>query len=323
MTAKYMIRMCLCVVLFLSAFPILSMAKQPSLRAKAGAYYFEGWTGKTFHLTERLKNEFFDREPVWGWNDDSRRIMEKQIKYAADNGLSFFAFDWYYPEEENKETPLNNGLEHYLRARSRKRMEFCLLVANHAGFRIGPKEWDIVSEKWIELFKQPTHLKVNGKPLLIFFAPNELYKAFGGPEGVKQAFDSLRSRAVEAGLPGVMIAACTVPGPDDNRDILTGLEASGYDLLTGYNYHGHPARPGAPNLRPFAEMVEGHIGVYDRFAAKAKLPYIPVITVGWDKRPWEEYGLPEESQSVYYPDTTPHHRQLSHHPPGGPLDRPL
>lgn len=281
-------------------------AQQDTLRAKAGAYYFEGWTGQTQnHITDRLKDEFFDREPVWGWLGDTPEIMDMQINYAADNGLQFFAFDWYYPEGEEKETPLNNGLDKYLKSNVRDRLEFCLLVANHGGFRISPNDWDAVCSIWIDLFKQPTHLKMDGKPLLIFFAPNELFNAFGTPEALKEAFDTLRTRAIEAGLPGVMIAACTVPGPDDNRDILTKLEAAGYDVFTGYHYRGHPPRPDIPKIRPFAEMIEGHIGVFDRFAAKTKTPYIPVVTVGWDMRPWEASDLPEERKSVYYPDRTP------------------
>ena len=31
---------------------------------KYGAYYFDGWMGKTGHVTDRLQTEFEDREPV-------------------------------------------------------------------------------------------------------------------------------------------------------------------------------------------------------------------------------------------------------------------
>ena len=154
------------------------------------------------HLTKLLETEYADRKPVWGWKDDTVEIMQKQIDYCADHGIAFWAFDWYYPEGKNKTTPLNNALGLYLKAPNCQRLKFCLLVANHAGFRIGPKDWDACCEKWIDLFRQPTHLRLDGQPLLIFFSPDELQRAFGGVEGVRKALDSLRAKAKKAGLAG-------------------------------------------------------------------------------------------------------------------------
>lgn len=119
-------------------------------RAQVGAYYFDGWAGRhkdadkadwaknaPTHLTLRMLKEFPDREPAWGWRDDSLKIMERQIDLAADHGLAFFAFDWYFQdkEEDVRTNPLHTGLELFLKARNNGRMKFCLLVANHAALR--------------------------------------------------------------------------------------------------------------------------------------------------------------------------------------------
>jgi len=282
--------------------PVALHAQAP--RAKVGAYYFDGWSGKTHHVTDRLKTEFAHRKPVWGWLDDTDQIMRRQIDLAADHGIAFFAFCWYWPEEQEKNTPLNNALELYLRAENNRRLEFCLLVANHGGFRIGPKDWDTVCGRWIELFRRPTHVKVNGKPLLIFFSPAELLNSFGSPAAVKGAFDDLRRRCRDAGLGGVSIAACATPGPEHGWNDLAQLTAAGFDLFTGYNYPG-AGRRGKEPLRPFAELVDGSIGVWNGFAQKSRLPYAPAVTSGWDMRPWEKADLPAEKQSPYYPDRTP------------------
>jgi hypothetical protein len=53
-------------------------------------------------MSERLLNEFPDREPVWGWVNDSVENMELQIKLASEGGVDFFSFCWYYPEVEEK-----------------------------------------------------------------------------------------------------------------------------------------------------------------------------------------------------------------------------
>lgn len=276
----------------------------PTPRARVGAYYFDGWTGKTFHITERLKTEFAHREPVWGWRDDSPDVMRQQIDLAADHDIRFFAFCWYWPEGPDKTVPMNQALELYLKAPNRDRLNFCLLVANHGGYRVGPKDWDAVSARWVELMKEPTHERVGGKPLLIFFSPNELLKSFGGADAVRSALDGLRERARAAGLPGVAVAACATPGPENGWNDLDALERAGFDLFTGYNYPG-AGRKGPELKRPFAELSEGSEAIWEQFARKSPRPYMPVVTAGWDKRPWEAVDGPAEKHAVYYEDRTP------------------
>ena len=283
------------------AFLIVSTAhaQESKPRAMVGAYYFDGWSGKTdsIHLPRLLTTKYADRKPVWGWYDDTVEIMQKQIDCCADHGLAFWAFDWYYPEGKDKTTPLNNALELYLKAANHQRLKFCLLVANHGGFRIGPKDWDACCQRWIKLFRQPTHLRLDGQPLLIFFSPEELQQAFGGVEQVRKALESLRAKAKEVGLPGVAVAACTGPGN------LKALADSGYTLLTGYNYSlGWINGAGS---QPFQKLIDGNERIFEQFAKKTPLPYVPVITIGWDRRPWEENHLPPEKMSVWYPDRTP------------------
>ncbi len=289
--------------LFLNPAPLLAQPAAAAAKVRAGAYYFDGWTGSSNHLTPRLREEFFDREPVWGWRDDSLPIVEQQIDCAADHGLAFFAFDWYWPEGADKHSALNTGLELYLQATNKQRLQFCLMVANHGGFRIGPADWDALTDTWVRLFKEPTHLKVEGKPLLIFFSPRELRGAFGSSEAVKGAFDKLEAKARAAGLAGVCVTACATPGPENNWDDLADLKAQGYSCLTGYNYHGYPMK-GPDKIQPFSRMMEGHQELWERFAAKSPLPYMPVVTVGWDKRPWEDPADPK-THAAYYPDRTP------------------
>ena len=86
-------------------------------RATVGAYYFDGWAGSSerwkddpawtklhppTHLTKRMIEEFADREPIWGWRDDTLEIMERQIDLAADHGIAFFAFCWYWNKDPQK-----------------------------------------------------------------------------------------------------------------------------------------------------------------------------------------------------------------------------
>ena len=98
-----------------------------------GAYYFDGWAGRSplandpkepwartapYTLTRRMIEEFPEREPIWGWRDDSPDIMKRQIDLAADHGLAFFAFCWYLArrrpgdqQAEDQGRPPANGSE--------------------------------------------------------------------------------------------------------------------------------------------------------------------------------------------------------------------
>ena len=199
---------------------------------------------------------------------------------------------------------LNNALSLYLNAPNRQRLQFSLLVANHAGFRIGPKDWPTVTNTWIDLFKQPTHLTIDGRPLIIFFSPRELISSFGSPQAVNKALEDFRTKAQTAGAKPPLIAACSTPGPEHGWDKLDQLADAGFDLFTGYNYPGAGATPNQKK-QTFASLTAGHVGIYNLFAQKNVRPYIPAVTTGWDMRPWEKPDLPEPKMSVYYPDRSP------------------
>ena len=271
---------------------------------KLGAYYFGGWRPGNTRVTDRLKTEFAQREPVWGWLDTDLANMQQQINFAADAGLKFWAFCWYCPEN-GEPTNLNEALDLYLAAPNHARLQYCLMVANHAPYRIGPKHWPAISAQWIELFKKPTYLTVDGKPLLIIFSPGEIIRSFGTTDAVKAAFDQLRADAKAAGLPGVTIAACTLPGPENGWDDLYYSRICGYDVYTGYNYHTAIQMDPAGKKQAYDSLIPGHEFVWNRFAEIGRLPYIPCVTSGWDKRPWEKLDLPASQQDIYFPDRSP------------------
>ncbi len=266
----------------------------------AGAYYFHGWSGKTneSHLTKLLLNEYSDRQPVWGWTVDSVEKIGREIDYCADHGLKFWSFCWYLPGTDHT-AALNEALDLYLKSPNRGRMKFCLLVANHGSMQITPQNWDDCSKIWLALFKQPTHLTVDGKPLLIIFSPHDLIQSFGGPEKVREAFDRLRADARAAGLPGVSFAACAGETPA----LLDKLQSCGYDVFTGYNYSFGWLNGGGE--KPFQELIDKGEQTWNAIASASPLPYMPVATIGWDRRPWEIGVYPPEKMSVWYADRTP------------------
>jgi hypothetical protein len=250
-------------------------------QVKLGAYYYDGWTDSA-RISQTFRQNFPERESKWGWVTSSQKIVDEQINSASASGLSFFSFCWYYNGAVKYKThPENNALRCYQKSAYNDKMEYCLLVANHAGYIIGPKDWDTVSQEWVNQFKSPHYLKTAGKPLLIFFSVSTLVTEFGTPALVHEAFDRLKALAEKNGLAGVSIAACTMP---DKASIKT-AEDCGFDILTGYNYHPVGFVKDLQET-PLKNLQVEEKKVWDKFPFVSNLKYIPVVTLNWDPRPW-------------------------------------
>ena len=277
-----------------------TVATPPSAlpRATVGAYYFDGWAGKSnrwqddsawttrnppTHLTKRMIEEFADREPIWGWRDDSLAIMERQIDLAADHGIAFFAFCWYWNKDPQKvdQDPKHIGLQLFLKAKNNHRLKFCLLVANHGGYLFqGADEWEHAAQGWLPYFQHPQHVTVAGKPLVIIF---------NSGNGDQDGFARLQHTARAAGLPGVAIAAC---GGGDAK--LGFTHTTHYNVVPGY--------AAGSEAHKFAELVQAQQRAW---RGSREQPYLPTLSVSWDKRPWEgERGLGQKP-GWYFPDRTP------------------
>jgi hypothetical protein len=268
-------------IVIVSLFPIVKGKKQKYI---VGAYYFDGWTGAyANHITKKLVDSFSVREPKWGWLTSSQKIVNEQIIEASNAGLSFFSFCWYLnsSKKPNKE-PLNNALNYFRHSPIRDKLKFCIMVANHQGYEIEKNDWNIVSKDWLVLFLDKAYLKVDDKPLLIFFSLSSLITKFGSCENVKIAFDSLRYSAVKLGLKGVSFAICT------NSASITNIEQAancGFDIFTGYNYHSAGYNKSQQKI-PIDSLIIAERRVWDSFTNLKKKSYIPVSTLNWDPRPW-------------------------------------
>jgi hypothetical protein len=277
-------------------------AQQVKPQLKVGVYYFDGWAGQNpkandlnepwaknapSHLTRRLVEEFSDREPVWGWRDDSQEIMERQIDLAADNGIEFFLFCWYWRDNKGPINPdaiknidLHTSLNLYLKAKNKNRIKFGLLVANHEGAEIsGTENWRKATEFWMKYFKDPQYITVDSKPLVVIFEQ----------EGIdNDALASMQDFSKKQGLPGLSIAGCWAP---KNKNFTVKTH---YNIIPGYT--------GGSEEHKYAELVDAH---KKEWAGTKKQPFIPELTVGWDKRPWEENKeRGGEKKSWYYVDRT-------------------
>lgn len=277
---NYWLKVLLILFFVITSFCYLRPAKntrQKKHPLQLGAYYYGGWSAHSKNnLTTSLRDSFPERKPIWGWYTQTPEIIKSQIDVAADAGLSFFSFCWYYSN-----LPDNDALKLYLQAPNKKRLKFSLMVANHAGYIIGPENWPAVTKTWIALFKDPQYLKVNGKPYLTFFSMETLLDEFGSVAAVQQALNVLKKSALDAGLPGITIAVCIGPEP---KKIIQARDC-GFDILTGYNYHPAGFWHTKATAVPIDSMTVSSRPIWNVFKT-SDLPYVPVATLNWDPRPW-------------------------------------
>lgn len=273
---------------------------------KIGAYYYDGWGGKNAkaddpaqpwaknaprQVTKRMLDEFPDREPLWGWRNDSQEIMERQIDLAADNGVEFFLFCWYWRDTQGPinleaiaKAPGHESMNRYLKAKNKHRIKFALLVANHQGAEItGTENWERAAEHWMQYFNDPQYVQVNGKPLVVIF----------NSKGIEnESLAKMQEVSKKQGLPqGLTIAGCgNTMGK--NFDVTTH-----YNVVPGYS-SGHEEHK-------YAELADAQRA---KWQGKKEQPYIPTVIVGWDKRPWEDAsgkGTGGGKQGWYYTGRTP------------------
>jgi hypothetical protein len=274
--------------------------------ATIGVYYFDGWSGKNrfaddpnepwaknapTHLSRRLAEEFSDREPVWGWRNDSQEIMERQIDLAADNGVDFFLFCWYWKDNKGsinieaiEKDHHHKSLELYLKAKNKHRVKFALLIANHGGFEIlGKDNWSDAVKYWSKFFKDPHHVTVDGKPLLVIF---------GTGDGIdNECLAEMQSTAKKEGLKnGLSIAGCGEPA----------MKKSGFTHTTHYNLTSGYAADSEEHK--YQELIDN---AKKRWVGKEDQPYMPLLNCGWDKRPWEGPTGRGTVEGWYFPDSSP------------------
>lgn len=253
----------------------------PATNTIVGAYYFPGWKQGAHWGWTKLER-FPERKPVLGWyNEGTPVVADWQIRWAAEHGISFFAFDWYWDRGSRS---LEHGLhEGFLKSRYRNKMRFCLLWANHNPAGSASRD-DLrqVTRFWIDrYFRLPEYQKIDGKPLIILFSPGRVLDDIG-VEGTRTAFDEMRTMCRDAGLAGLYIAGCV--GPD--RGSVERMREAGFDAATGYNYPDAGAAPEDGNRPPYASAIAGYTGIWEKLSSFGLMDTIAVCDPGWDSRPW-------------------------------------
>ncbi|MGQ9609149.1 MAG: glycoside hydrolase family 99-like domain-containing protein [bacterium] len=244
-----------------------------------GVYYFPGWSPDQWDRWSKQKG-FPERDPVLGfYREGDPEVADWHIKWAVENGITFFMYDWYW---RNGKIALENGLENgYLKSKYRDYIKFCIMWANHAPFHNHTINQLLeVTDYWIEkYFILSCYYKIDNKPVVSFFDPNNLTHDLGGSDNVRKAFSAMRKRVQSKGFDGIYFIACGDNSPSSQKR----FKQEGYDAISAYNY---PTAGARSQWSSYKSMMLAHVDIWNNSLKSDILPYIPLLTDGWDSRPW-------------------------------------
>lgn len=267
----------------------LSFPSHASPKPLVGVYYFDGWADRTpgnYHIKTMPVN-YPQREPWSGWYDDTAEAAHRQVVDARAAGIDFFLFDWYDMDKSvnTADKTLNTALALFKADRKKRGLKYALLYVNDGSFNVPQSRWDLICRKWVEEYlTDPDYQRIDNRPLFVVYNPRKLEQTWGGPPSAAVALAHLRQAAKNAGLPDLFLMACAFPGPTNGWNDLGALAQAGYDAFTGYNYVGRAGTHKGAN--PYEKLVQSNVEIWDAFAADGRRPYVPVVTDGWDSRPW-------------------------------------
>jgi len=304
-----------------SGVPALSQSAESKHTYEVGAYYFPNWHvdprneqihGKGWtewrmlqRATPRFPGHRQPKVPLWGYEDESiPSVFEKKIQAAADHGVTYFIFDWYWYEQRPF---LNAGLDQgYLGASNNGRVKFCLMWANHDWIDLYPSrlhapEWmqypgavnrsqfDSVTNTIIEkYFTHPSYFKIDDCPYFSVYQLSHLVSALGGVAETAKALESFRRRTQAAGhkdlhLNAVKSGISSGVG-SEQANVQQMLQDVSCRSTTSYCWATGPTPKSFPTY-DYADAMQLAIPYWDKSASEFPLPYYPNVSMGWDSTP--------------------------------------
>ena len=214
-------------------------AAMESARPIVGAIRWDGWYGEG-NPAQQVQwtlgpRKYHFRLPFFGKvlaesevriNGDSQAIIDREIAYASDAGLNYWAFVYYDGARTRDSTRnLSIALRRYLASKDKKGIRFCLV---HEGPRIDRGSAEDWSQRRIPaivtLMKDPNYQTVlGGRPLLFVFR--------GPQHDGRKRFDDLGKASVAAGLKRPY---CVLMGWQPAEDAKE-MKALGFDAVSLYS----------------------------------------------------------------------------------------
>lgn len=216
--------------------------------------------GTLMHPAHRWRMPFFADVAADGTATiDGRKpgAMEREIDFAADAGLDYWAFLVY--ENGNSR---NNAMPLYLKAKNRARMKFCIVLIMVTK---NVYSWPETCERWLSYLDEPGYMKVCGGRELVF-----IYPRMTPPEHLAD----FRRKAKERGHNPYYVGM-TYAKPAVRRKVAR--DCAGMDAVGAYNF--------VEVFSDFDKMLDLAEKNQWNAAAKDGLVLVPTVNAGHDASP--------------------------------------
>jgi len=248
-----------------------------------GALYFPGWP--KVEAWERIWKVAPERKPVLGWYDEANpEVVDWQIKWAVENGISYFMVDWYWDRGRQH---LDHWVKAFQKARHKSFLKWAVMWANHnpPGSH-SEADQRAVTEFWCKnYFNTPEYYRIDGRPVVLIWSP----KGFDddmGEGGCKRALEISQEVAKAHGLKGIYFIAMKWPEASYDPNIIRKLKDDGFEMTSIYHYMDHAGKAQDPSRFPFELVRDSNKDLWEGLHATGILPFLPNLSTGWDDRPW-------------------------------------
>lgn len=201
----------------------------------------------------------------------SQLIMDQEIEFASYAGLDYWAF-LLYPESSSMSISLKN----YLKSSKRDQINFCVIL--HNIFGVAHKDWPGERDRVLTLLTQPGYQTVLDKRPLIY--------VFKGRNFPLERFWDFRSKAHAMGLNPYYVYMGWNPASDFKK-----FQSKGFNAVSSYAKSSKRAK--------YSGLVKEVKKDWESAARKA-IPYVPLVTTGWDKKPRQDHPVSWEKNAPYH-----------------------
>ncbi len=210
-----------------------------------GAHNCPLWERERADLWNQVVKKHQERTPALGiYSQDNPELADWETKWALEHGVSFFIYCWYRTSQGGPITTMfeQSAFDDALfQSRFGNQMKFTIMWENQRrGFAGITDEKDLLENLmpyWIEkFFKRDNYLKIDNKPVLFVYQPQDVSADLGGDEQAKKAFDLMRDACKKAGFDGLILLG-EHRGNDANH--LARYKNMGLDYTFAYCWYIH------------------------------------------------------------------------------------
>lgn len=235
--------------------------------------------------------DFSHLKPSIGYYDDSDpATLEKHITQAIESGLSFFDFYWYWDSEQKQENVTRKGLNAFLRAENRDRIDFTVGVCAHpwGGLGIPADQFDDVADVLVDKYLSLDNaLRTNdGRRILNICDARGI--GDGSTDRLAEFTQAVRDRA-QSQL-GERIYIMINQGSLDPSQVPAAGGDAAYCTTDG---------PGVES-ESYEQYLKGQRGNYDA----AQGAYGRCVLTNFDERPRYPVSIPKLEEIRWMPDQT-------------------